>query len=199
MDAAEAPSGASADLARRIQSGDRSAEAELVDRYGAAVAVIIRKNVRNAANREDIYQEVFQIAIQKIRGGDLRQLESLPGFIRSLTRNLITLSYRRANPRADAFVDPSAPPSQLQRLLNRERESMARRILSGLASSRDREVLYRYYLQDQDKQQISNDLGLKMLHLNQVLFRARERYRELYNRFVEKEKSNGRTIRNIDA
>lgn len=200
MDAAEAPSRDAADLVRRILSGDRTAEAELVEQYGAPVAVIIRKSMRDAANREDVYQEVFQIAIQKIRGGDLRQPESLPGFIRSLTRNLITQSYRRANLQAmPASAEPASPPGQLQGLLAKERESIARRILGELASSRDREVLYRYYLQDQDKQQLCDDLGLKTLHLNQVLCRARDRYRELYNRFVESEKRNGRIIKNIEA
>ena len=176
-----------AELVRRIQSGDRSAEADLIERYSGAVKVIIRKSVRDAWAREDVYQDVFKTAIEKIRSGDLREPEALSGFVCSLTRNLITQSYRQAGlDTQSATEEGSAPAGQLERLLRQEQESIARRILSELGSSRDREVLYRYYLEEEDKETICADLGFKELHLNQVLCRARARYRELYNGFLER-------------
>ncbi len=175
-----------AELVRRIQSGDRSAEADLIERYSGAVKVIIRKSVRDAWAREDVYQDVFKTAIEKIRSGDLREPEALSGFVCSLTRNLITQTYRQAGLNTQAAAEGFAPAGQLERLLRQEQESIARRILSELGSSRDREVLYRYYLEEEDKETICADLGFKELHLNQVLCRARARYRELYNGFLER-------------
>jgi DNA-directed RNA polymerase specialized sigma24 family protein len=44
---------------------------------------------------------------------------------------------------------------------------------------RDRELLIRFYVHDQDKQKICRELGLKSLHFNRVLFRAKNRFRKL--------------------
>ncbi len=187
MDAAGMPGCDVAELVRRIQAGDRSAEPDLIGRYSAAVLTIIRKSMRERVNREDIYQEVFRLAIEKIRAGEVREPERLSGFVLSLTRNLITRSYRRTGGDTHATpAEPSMPADQLERLLRQERASIARRILSELGSSRDREVLHRYYLDEEDKETICAELGLHELHLNQVLCRARGRYRDLYNRFVER-------------
>jgi RNA polymerase sigma-70 factor (ECF subfamily) len=53
-------------------------------------------------------------------------------------------------------------------------------VLAELPSERDRQVLFRFYLAEEDKDQICKDLGLSSLHFNRVVFRARERYRDLY-------------------
>jgi RNA polymerase sigma-70 factor (ECF subfamily) len=51
-----------------------------------------------------------------------------------------------------------------------------------MPNERDIQVLYRFYIADDEKEQICADLGLTSLHLNRVLHRARERFRELYER-----------------
>ena len=53
-------------------------------------------------------------------------------------------------------------------------------MLAELKNERDRDILSRYYIADQDKDAICRDLQLSDLHFNRVLFRARQRYRELY-------------------
>ena len=49
-----------------------------------------------------------------------------------------------------------------------------------MKSARDRQVLFRFYIAEENKEDICSDLGLSSLHFNRVLFRARERFRELY-------------------
>jgi RNA polymerase sigma-70 factor (ECF subfamily) len=61
-----------------------------------------------------------------------------------------------------------------------ERAALVRRVLAEMPSERDRQILFRFYLAEDDKESICLDLGLTSLHFNRVLFRARERYRELY-------------------
>jgi DNA-directed RNA polymerase specialized sigma24 family protein len=41
-------------------------------------------------------------------------------------------------------------------------------------------VLYRFYLADDDKEEICAELGVSSLHFNQILCRARERYKKLF-------------------
>ena len=46
-------------LVRRIQQGDRNAFEEFVDSYGARVHSLVRRNVDNSADAEDVTQEIF--------------------------------------------------------------------------------------------------------------------------------------------
>jgi RNA polymerase sigma-70 factor (ECF subfamily) len=61
----------------------------------------------------------------------------------------------------------------------RERAEIVRAVLNELPLDRDLEILFRYYLAEEDKHQICADLSLSPLHFNRVLFRARERFRQL--------------------
>ena len=55
-----------------------------------------------------------------------------------------------------------------------------KRVLSEMPSDRDRQILFRFYIAEDEKDSICRDLDLTSLHFNRVLFRARERYRDLY-------------------
>src|ERR1700680_5167647 len=55
----------------------------------------------------------------------------------------------------------------------------ARRMLDEMPAERDREILVLLYLNDEDKAQICRDLRLSEEHFNRVIFRARNRFREL--------------------
>jgi RNA polymerase sigma-70 factor (ECF subfamily) len=183
--------GNSTRLIQRILSGDKNAEAELVDRYTRGVSVILRRATSQRWMIEDLVQDTFQLALEKLRRGELRCPEKLSGFICNIARNLAIDGFRRAARHGKAErelqLDSPAPPDPLQQLLATEKASSVRRILNELRSARDREVLYRFYIAEQDKQQICAELGLTSLHFNRVLFRARERYRELYEKALQKQ------------
>jgi RNA polymerase sigma-70 factor (ECF subfamily) len=63
-----------------------------------------------------------------------------------------------------------------------------RRLIGELDTDRDRQILYRFYIAEEDKERICADLELSSLHFNRVLFRARQRFKELLEGF---EKSQG--------
>jgi RNA polymerase sigma-70 factor, ECF subfamily len=180
-----------AELVGRIRAGDAAAESELVSRYGRGVTILIRRAGGGASALDDLYQQTFQIALEKIRRGDVREPEKLPGFICSLARNLVIEHFRRAAARR--FADPDEAtraadpaPGPLESLLRVEKASIVRRVLAELPSERDREILFRFYIAEDEKDSICRDLGLTSLHFNRVLFRARERYRELYEETTRK-------------
>lgn len=75
---------------------------------------------------------------------------------------------------------PSPEPTPLESVLRSERAVIVRRVLAEMASERDRQILFRFYVAEDEKDEICNDLGLTSLHFNRVLFRARERFRQLY-------------------
>ena len=180
-----------ASLVGRIAQGDRGGEEELIGRYRRVVLAVLSGARRDPAAIDDLYQETFRIAIEKVRSGALREPEKLSGFLCGLARNLAIEHFRRAarHP-VSAFADGEAlasdAPDPLEDLLRYERAAIARRVLSELQTPRDREILYRFYVAEEDKEQICLDLGLTSLHFNRVLFRARERYRELYRKAAQK-------------
>jgi RNA polymerase sigma-70 factor (ECF subfamily) len=135
---------------------------------------------------EDVCQDTLRMTIEKVRRGDVRDPYRLSGFIASLARNLV-IEHFRGVVRRDSRPLLDAPrassmesASQLQRLLEEEQAQLVRKVLAEMSSERDRQILYRYYLAEEDKERICADLGLTSLHFNRVLFRARERFRDLF-------------------
>jgi DNA-directed RNA polymerase specialized sigma24 family protein len=68
---------------------------------------------------------------------------------------------------------------QLGELLERENAALVRRVLQELGNERDRQILLRFYIAEEDKDRLSEDFGLSSLQFNRVLHRARQRYKEL--------------------
>jgi len=156
------------------------------------VTIVIRRIVKDPCITEDLCQETFRLVLEKVRRGDLREADRLSGFICSLARNLAIDYFRKAE-RREVLDDieatrplPDPAPDQLNLLLQKEKAKAIRQVLKELKSERDREVLYRFYIAEDDKDQICADLGLSSLHFNRVLYRARERFRELCQQIVKK-------------
>src|SRR5205807_503814 len=100
---------------------------------------------------DDLCQETFRIALEKIRVGDVRDAKRLSGFICALARNLTVQHFRRSRRgNAVAPIDESDPaPSQLELLLANERAGIVRKVLSELGSDRDRQILFRFYVAEE--------------------------------------------------
>ena len=184
--------GNAADLVSRIRAGDHQAETELVERFGRGVLMILRRSTRNAAVSDDLYQDTFRIALEKVRQGDLRDSEKLAAFICSVARNLVIEHFRRTARQenltevAEAERPPYSAPNQLDAVLQKEKAAIVRQVINELPTDRDRQVLFRFYVVEDEKDKICADIGLSSLHFNRVLHRARERYRELYERALSR-------------
>ena len=180
-------------LADRIRAGDPAAERELIDRFSREVRVILRNAGADRSAVDDLHQKTFRIALEKIRSGELRYAAGLGGFLASLARNLATKHFRRGR-RLTANV-PAALKSlhspelgALDRIVAGEQARCVRQVLEELGTKRDREILRRFYLSSEAKEKICEDWGLSSLQFNRLLYRARERYRELYENSVEQDR-----------
>jgi RNA polymerase sigma-70 factor (ECF subfamily) len=186
--AAPAPAGG---LIERIAAGDPRAEAELVERFGEGLLFLLRRWTRDPGAADDLYQETLRLALQKIRQGEVREPDRLAAFLRALARNLSIHHYRRGavregreRPFEPERLEGAAPEAvaegPLQRLLRSEKAGLVRRLIEELGVERDRQVLLRFYIREEEKERICADLGLSGKDFNVVLFRARQRYRKLY-------------------
>jgi RNA polymerase sigma-70 factor (ECF subfamily) len=189
---ADAPAADPAELVRRIQDGDTRAEAELVERHRAALLFLLRRWTREPETAEDLCQETLRLAIQKIRQGEVREPERLTAFLRGLAKNQSIQLYRRTGERSEMREEldsscevPDARPNALTLLLRNEKARLARQVLQDLGSERDRQILLRYYLAEEKAEAICQDLGLTSEHFYRVLYRARQRYRRLFEEQLE--------------
>lgn len=174
------------ELVAGIRSGDRKAEDRLFEVYGRGIAILLDRQTNGRPEAEDLLQDTFRLVLEKLRSGELREPSRLPGFIAQIARSLAIEHYRKASRRkteadSDALAEIAASGSgPLSDLLTRERADLVRQVIQELGTSRDRDILLRFYIAEEDKERISADFGLSSLQFNRVLHRARERYREIY-------------------
>ncbi|HEX4966649.1 MAG TPA: sigma-70 family RNA polymerase sigma factor [Thermoanaerobaculia bacterium] len=204
LPAAEGTGGTEDDPARlvaRIQAGDRAAEAELVARFSHGLLLMLRRLVQNPALADDLHQETLALVLEKIRRAEVREPEKLAAFIRSTARNLF-IADRRKEARYRALDDgreedegarpenaiADRGPAPLDRVLADEEARQVRRLLAELRFDRDRQLLLRFYLSDDGKEEICGDLEIEPERFHQVLFRARERLRELWDRAEKRQR-----------
>lgn len=174
------------ELARRIEAGDDRAEEQLVIRYSRPLLFMLRRRANDADLAEDLHQEVFRVVIERLREGSIKEPAKLAGFIQSTGRYLLIGEIRRAQRRRtvtdsdaiDASEDLQAS-TQYQDANNDEEAATVRKMLEQLKPERDRAILIRFFLQDEDKASICSALDLTELHFNRVLYRAKKRFKAL--------------------
>ncbi len=173
------------DLAARIHAGSHEAEDELFQRYRRGVSVIINNYLRNATDIEELVHETFIIAVKKIRRGEIREPEKLSGFVCGIAKKLAHVRFRKSQRETltdidemGRAVDPERGP--LEQLLLKEQAEIVRQVIGELRMDRDRQIITRFYLIDEDKESICASLGLTSAHFNRVIFRALARFKELY-------------------
>jgi len=182
----------SVELVKRISAGDLCAEEELVVRYRSGIFVIINRIVQNRTIADDLLQNTFMIVLKKLREGDIREPEKLPGFVAGIARNH-TLEYiRKARSLAnsedpggfDSIVDAGLDP--YQKLLNKELRECALKLINELPRERDRTILIRFYINGESKEQICDALQLESEPFDKIIYRAKTRFKELFKRLSDR-------------
>jgi RNA polymerase sigma-70 factor, ECF subfamily len=171
-------------LVSRIENGDAEAEAELVGHYSPGLLFLLRRMTGRPELADDLHQDTFRVVLERLRGSGLQDPSRLGGFIRRTARNLFIADYRKTDRRRDGSLEDAEPPADqapdpLRQAVLDEDAAIVRQLVAELQPDRDRQVLYRYYLAEEDKPAICDDLGLSSLHFNRVLYRARQRFKKL--------------------
>lgn len=166
----------------RIAAGDRLAEAEFVRKYERGVRVLVHRHCRpNDPVVDDLTQDVLTRVLERLRAGAIRDAVALPAYIQTTVVYATSAEYRNRRPAETvAAVEDIAggedPPAQLS---SEELGRLLKSLLGQLPIARDREVLIRFYLDEMDKEQVCEQLGIDASHFHRVIHRARERFRLL--------------------
>ena len=169
----------------RIVSGDADAERLLVERFLPGVRALVRRHARPGDPIvEDLTQDIFSHLIPRLRAGALHDPAALPGYIRSTVVLTVQAEYRRRGRRGQnqASVDPDTLTSSDDPSIAVDREHLQQRLhvlIEALPTERDRELLRRFYLNEQDRNEVCAALDVSHDHFHRVLHRARQRLKTL--------------------
>ncbi|MEM8981440.1 MAG: sigma-70 family RNA polymerase sigma factor [Pseudomonadota bacterium] len=178
---------APAELVARIQSGDSASEAALIRRYSRSLMTMLKQRTGDIQRAEDVHQDTFYIVLERLRSPE-RSLEDpskVAAFIHRTAEYVLIGEYRKESRRqtyADSeVIEQSRDPrsGQLERLIDSESQRAVRELVLTLNNERDRELLYRFYILQQEKPLICEVLSLTSVHFDRVISRARKRFRSL--------------------
>ncbi|MEM1261255.1 MAG: sigma-70 family RNA polymerase sigma factor [Pseudomonadota bacterium] len=175
------------ELVARIQNDDQQAEAALIRRYSRSLMTMLKQRTGGDVQRsEDVHQNTFLIVLKRLRSPDqpLQDPGRVAAFIHRTAENVLIGEYRKESRRqtyADSeTIEQSKDPrsGQLQRLIDSEAQNAVRELVLELSNERDRELLYRFYILQQEKPLICEVLSLTPVHFDRVISRARSRFRK---------------------
>lgn len=174
------------ELSRRIREGDVSAESELVRQFEPGLRVILRRRTGgDHALLQDLVQETLIIILRRLRGPGIADPQKLAAFAAQTARNLAIASLRKSE-RQRTDLDghaterrPDPDEGVDARAADAEAALAVRALLRELPQPRDRLMLKRFYLDDDDKALICAEMRISEAAFNQALSRARRRFRQI--------------------
>lgn len=174
------------ELSRRIRAGDSAAEGQLVKRIQPGLRMMLLRILNgDQAQADDILQETLLVLLKRLRGEGLDDPGNLASFAAQTARKLtLGLHRKHARQRTDsdneAIDQVEAPTHGLDRQASDQAAAWAmRRMLDEMRNSRDRLLLKRFYLEEDDKETLCRDFEMNEAALNQALSRARSRFRAI--------------------
>jgi RNA polymerase sigma-70 factor (ECF subfamily) len=164
---------------------DRAAVETLIARHYTGLKLLIQRRTGDPEVAADILNQAACTSWEKWQAGQLRRPEEIGGYIFQVAMNLLRNRRRNVAERTDRRVDPEvlgqlpAETDSADRWLEKKLAARVSRVLQDLHSARDREMLVRFYLQEEDKDTICRDLALSASQFDKVLHRARARLKDL--------------------
>jgi RNA polymerase sigma-70 factor (ECF subfamily) len=150
----------------------------------AGIRSLLERKCGSAAIAEDLLSEAVKTSLEKLGEGAIARPEQLAGYVFRVALNHLR-NYRRTDKSARTTttgIEEINDERQADAATSMEQARWAklmREVLSELPNVRDRELIARFYLEEEDKDALCARLQLSGEHFNRVIHRARERFREL--------------------
>ena len=166
-----------ADLVRAAQAGEREAFGQLFERYHGGIVALAMRRVRNADEAEELAQDVFIQAMQKI--DQLRVPEAFGGWLRRIVHRMAINRVTRS--RQALACDPEtleatclASGSPEDAVQDREQAAAIRDSIDRLGSL-DQQTLKAFYLQSKTLVEMSDEFDAPVGTIKRRLHVARKR------------------------
>lgn len=171
-------------LVSRIQAGDSEGFQALYEMVYACAHAYLRRRV-DFALAEDVLANTYIAVVEAIQKKRLRQPLFLRTYIGTVVRRQLAASVRLRNrelPDLPEHLSDSRPGAEAL-LIRQQNVQLAAAILNAL-STRDREILRRYYLQNQSKECICREMNLTENQFRLLKSRAKARLADKVQRIM---------------
>jgi RNA polymerase sigma factor (sigma-70 family) len=178
------------DLVARIQRGEDSGMEELYRLFARGIRYYLCRQLGHQ-ELDDKVHDTFVIVVQAIRRGELREPDRLMGFVRTVVRRQVAayidevVHSRRDEMNLDVGVrvaDRRNNPEQTAAF--RQKVEFMMTVLRSL-SDRDREILTRFYLDEESQEQICQEMNLSETQFRLLKSRANARFGEIGKRKLQ--------------
>ena len=179
------------DLVERIKSGEQAAMEELYRVFSRGIRYYLCRHL-GPQELDDKVHDSFLIVVQAIQSGALREPERLMGFVRTIVRRQVAAYIDQAVQNRRDFTDMEMGgrvadfrQNPEQKAIQGEKAGLMLKVLQGI-SSRDREILTRFYLYEQTQEQICAEMNLSETQFRLLKSRAKARFGQLGRRRLGK-------------
>jgi RNA polymerase sigma-70 factor (ECF subfamily) len=163
----------------------QAAVAALIEQNYVGLRLLVARRCRDPNVAADLLNEAVVTTWSKWQAGKIERPEQIAGYVLQVTMNLLR-NHRRAiaerpEKRADAakLQDLAGEGEPGDETIEREIAVQVKNVIRAMSSQRDRAILVRFYLDEEEKEIICRDLGLSPLQFDKILHRARGRLRKL--------------------
>lgn len=171
-------------LVERARAGDRAAYGELVERFQPTVYAVALARLRNAAEAEELAQDVFLHVMKKLP--QLRDVSCFAGWLRQITVRMAINRLTRRGPfqPVDAQVLEQAESESTMPIDDMLRDEQRNELWSGLDRLKpvDRETLVSFYIRGRSLLQMSREFETPVGTIKRRLHVARNRLKKQLER-----------------
>lgn len=172
------------ELVSQIKAGEDAGMEQLYKLFSRGIRYYLCRQL-GPQELEDKVHDTFLIVVNAIKRGDLREPERLMGFVRTIVRRQVAAYIEQVvHTRRDQtdiesgviIVDRKQNPEQ--EAIVRQKAELMKSALEGL-SKRDRDILVRFYLQEQSQEQICHEMSLTETQFRLLKSRAKAKFGEI--------------------
>jgi RNA polymerase sigma-70 factor (ECF subfamily) len=171
-------------LVTQIRAGDDAGLERLYQVFSRGIRYYLCRQL-GPEELEDRVHDAFLTVVNAIRKGDLREPERLMGFVRTIVRRQVAtyidqaVHTRREQTDLECGItvtDKTSNPEQ--QAISRQHTELMKSVLRSL-SSRDRDILERFYLREQPQEQICREMSLTETQFRLLKSRAKAKFGEM--------------------
>ena len=171
-------------LVSQIKAGEDAGMEQLYKLFSRGIRYYLCRQL-GPQELEDKVHDTFLIVVNAIKRGDLREPERLMGFVRTIVRRQVAAYIEQVVHTRREQTDLESGVTIVDRKQNPEQEAIVRQkaelmksALEGL-SKRDRDILVRFYLQEQPQEQICREMALTETQFRLLKSRAKAKFGEI--------------------
>ncbi len=160
------------ELIQAVLAGEKTGYEKLYDRYGPLVRAICYDTTRNLTDAQDLAQDVFMLAYEKL--GRLRDRDIFGKWVVGIARLRCKEWRRRRSQGRDKHVGLDDTGLAIANPSNDDRIERLREMITTLPE-KERLALHTFYLQDKSADNARRIIGLSRSGFYRLLGRARKR------------------------